>query len=215
MRTMRKVRKDSILHGLPSAQRAQVDKWLFDKGMTYEVVAEACGRWFGVKVSKSSVGRYYERQMSRRAGKVSGGAGARPRGRDEAMDAGEEVGGWAREMCIGMLEGRGKAEMEEVYQKTLKWMANWALEELKWPEPEDADVKLALRVLRILIAARLETHDAARVRLQWDRWETKAARECLKHLRFTNSDLRAGGRGTGECCPGSRKRRVLCVTTET
>jgi Protein of unknown function (DUF3486) len=59
---MRKVRKDSKLHGLPKEQRAMVDKWLFDKGLTYQEVSEACLQMFGLKVSRSSVGRYHERE---------------------------------------------------------------------------------------------------------------------------------------------------------
>jgi hypothetical protein len=193
---MRKIRKDSILHGLPLAQRAMVDKWLFDKGMTYQAVAEGCGRMFGVKVSKSSVGRYYECQMLRRAAGVSEGVGkcvsesacTRP------MDAGEELSGWAREMCIGMLEGRGTTDMEEAYQKTLARMTHWALEEMKWMAAGEGDLKGVLRVMRILIEARRERNERAMVELRRERFQMGAARECFRNLRFTNGDLRAEGR---------------------
>src|SRR5882762_9448725 len=56
-----KIRCDSKLRGLPEAQRVKVDAWLFEEGFTYEEVAAECLRQFGLKVSKSSVGRYYER----------------------------------------------------------------------------------------------------------------------------------------------------------
>ncbi len=52
----RKPRRDSKLHGLPKERRALVDKWLFDKGLTYQEVSAACLKMFGLKVSKSSVG---------------------------------------------------------------------------------------------------------------------------------------------------------------
>ena len=66
----RKLRKDSILGGLPPEQQAKVDKWLFDKGMTFERVAEACGKMFGVKIGKSSVGTVFSGEVQSADGKV-------------------------------------------------------------------------------------------------------------------------------------------------
>src|SRR6266566_2019698 len=65
----RKIRCDSKLRGLPEAQRVKVDAWLFEEGRTYEEVVEGCLREFGLKVSKSSVGRYYERVSADRFAK--------------------------------------------------------------------------------------------------------------------------------------------------
>src|SRR5258706_15486411 len=62
----RKIRCDSKLHGLPVEQRVRVDAWLFEEGWTYEEVVEGCLREFGLKVSKSGVGRYYERTSADR-----------------------------------------------------------------------------------------------------------------------------------------------------
>src|SRR5260221_12115412 len=62
----RRIRCDSKLQGLPKAQRLMVDVWLFEEGFTYEEVAGECLRQFGLQVSKSSVGRYYERVSSDR-----------------------------------------------------------------------------------------------------------------------------------------------------
>src|SRR6266404_985185 len=62
----RRIRCDSKLRGLPEAQRVKVDVWLFEEGFTYEEVAGECLRQFGLQVSKSSVGRYYERVSSDR-----------------------------------------------------------------------------------------------------------------------------------------------------
>lgn len=105
-----------------------VDKWLFDKGMTYQAVAEGCGTMFGVKVSKSSVGRYYERELAGRVRKqVSGGVSKRV-----SEKAGEEVSGWRGRCARGLLEGRGTPDKEEAYQRTLARLTSWALEELKW-----------------------------------------------------------------------------------
>src|SRR6267378_6775318 len=62
----RRIRCDSKLRGLPAGQRVKVDAWLFEEGFTYEEVVEMCLREFGLKVSRSSVGRYYERTSADR-----------------------------------------------------------------------------------------------------------------------------------------------------
>src|SRR5260221_6942735 len=62
----RRIRCDCKLRGLPAAQRVKVDAWLFEEGFTYEEVAGECLRQFGLKVSRSSVGRYYERTSADR-----------------------------------------------------------------------------------------------------------------------------------------------------
>src|SRR5258708_39551803 len=64
------MRCDLKLKGLPEVQRGKVDAWLFEDGFTYEEVVEGCLREFGLKVSKSSVGRYYERISADRFAKV-------------------------------------------------------------------------------------------------------------------------------------------------
>src|SRR5258708_24349841 len=66
----RKIRCDSKLRGLPTELRVKVDAWLFEEGFTYEEVAAKCLRQFGLKVNKSSVGRYYERISADRFAKV-------------------------------------------------------------------------------------------------------------------------------------------------
>jgi hypothetical protein len=175
---MRKARKDSKLHGLAREQRAMVDKWLFDKGLTYQAVSEACLQMFGLKVSKSSVGRYHERELRGKVRKkreeCRKGAGS-----GVSVMADEEVGGWAREMCIGMLAGRGTSGTEEAYQKTLVHMTKWALEEMRWPVEDERDLKGVLRVMRILISARREKNEADMMKLAWRKFETKSARQCL------------------------------------
>jgi hypothetical protein len=175
---MRKVRKDSKLHGLAGEQRALVDKWLFDKGLTYQQVSEACLQMFGLKVSRSSVGRYHERtargKVKRVSGRVSKCAGG---------EADGEIGGWAREMCIGMLTGRGTPETGQAYHKTLARMTSWALEEMRWPVEDERDIKTVLRFMRILISARRERNEATMVALARRKFEMRAARECVKHFR--------------------------------
>jgi hypothetical protein len=183
---MRKVRKDSKLHGLPKEQRAMVNKWLFDKGLTYQQVSEACFTMFGLKVSRSSVGRYYEREARGKVRRM------KDEGRKEVSGwvsgkADKEVGGWARQMCIGMLTGRG--ETEGAYQKTLARMTTWALAEMQWPVEDERDLKGVLRMMRILISARREKNEAMMVELARRKFETRAVKECVKHWRLMNGDL--------------------------
>src|SRR5713101_6943402 len=66
----RRIRCDSKLRGLPAGQRVKVDAWLFEENWTYEEVVTGCLREFGLQVSKSSVGRYYERISADRFAKV-------------------------------------------------------------------------------------------------------------------------------------------------
>jgi hypothetical protein len=181
--TMRKVRKDSKLHGLAKEQRALVDKWLFDKGLTYQAVAEACLQMFGLKVSRSSVGRYHERQG---ASALALGKVKRVSGRVGKCAGGEvdgEVGGWSREMCVGMLAGRGTPGTGEAYQKTLAWMTTWALEEMQWPVEDERDIKTVLRFMRILISARRERNEADMMKLAREKFEIRATKECVKHFK--------------------------------
>ncbi len=152
---MRKVRKDSKLHGLAKKQRAMVDKWLFDKGLTYQEVSEACLQMFGLKVSKSSVGRYHERQAQ---GKVR-------RKKDEGRKG---------------VNGEKTRTLEENYQECLRLMTKWALEELQWPVENERDIKTVLRFMRILISARRERNEADMTKLAWEKFEMKAARQCLR-----------------------------------
>src|SRR5262245_55633536 len=57
-------RSDAKLGNLPSEQRTKVDKWLFATGMPYAQVAEACHRFLGVQVSRSSVAAYHDKVMA-------------------------------------------------------------------------------------------------------------------------------------------------------
>jgi hypothetical protein len=158
----RKARSDSKLHGLGKEQRALVDKWLFDKGLTYQAVSEACLQMFGLKVSKSSVGRYHERELRQKVRRVSGKARE-----------------WVKE--------RKALTAEQMYQETLGRMVKWALEEIQWPVEDERDVKGVLRVMRILISARRERNEADMAKLAREKFEMKAGRQCL-HLMLKRKE---------------------------
>src|SRR5882757_7023503 len=153
----RKMRCDCKLKGLPEAQRVIVDGWLFDEGRTYVEVVEGCLREFGLKVSKSSVGRYYERKSADRFAKIQ---------REKRMALEPEL------------------SPAEAYKELLRRIAVLAWEEMDQPL-EDINHKLVVRLVRVLIAARREKHMETRVRVERRKIENWLAREVLRHWRRT------------------------------
>src|SRR5260221_509467 len=154
----RKIRCDCKLRGLPEAQRVKVDAWLFEEDWTYEEVAEGCLREFGLKVSKSSVGRYCERISADRFAKVQ------------------------REKRMAL---EPKLSPAEAYKELLRRIAVLAWEEMDQPL-EDINHKVVVRLVRVLIAARREKHMATRVWVERRKVENWLARECLRHWRREN-----------------------------
>src|SRR6267142_4283036 len=151
----RKMRCDCKLRGLPEAQRFVVDAWLFEEGWTYEEVARMCLREFGLKVSKSSVGRYYERVSADRFAKIQ------------------------REKRMAL---EPKLSPSEAYEVLLRRIAVLAWEEMDQPL-EDINHKVVVRLVRVLIAARREKHQETRVWVERMKAENRLARECLRHWR--------------------------------
>ncbi len=151
----RKIRCDSKLQGLLAAQRVKVDAWLFEEGRTYEQVVEGCLREFGLRVSKSSVGRYYECTSADRFAKMQ-------------QDKWEER--------------QPKLSPSEAYEVLLKRIAVLAWEEMDQPL-EEINHKAVVRLVRVLIAARREKHMETRVWVERRKAENWMARECLRHWR--------------------------------
>ena len=151
----RKIRCDSKLRGLPEAQRVKVDAWLFEEDWTYEDVVSGCLREFGLRVSKSSVGRYYERISADRFEEKK---------RQERM----------------ALEP--KLRPAEAYKELLRRIAVLAWEEMDQPL-EDINHKVVVRLVRVLLAARREKHMATRVWVERMKAENWMAREVLRHWR--------------------------------
>jgi len=150
----REIRCDSKLRGLPEAQRVIVDAWLFDEGRTYEEVVEGCLSEFGLQVSKSSVGRYYERMSADRFAK----------GREKRMALEPEL------------------SPAEAYKELLQRIAVLAWEEMDQPL-EDINHKVVVRLVRVLLAARREKHMETRVWVERRKAENWLAREVLRHWR--------------------------------
>jgi hypothetical protein len=142
---------------LPVEQRLRVDAWLFEEGRTYEEVVEGCLSKFGLKVSRSSVGRYCERISADRFAKVQ---------REKRM---------ALEPVLSPAEA---------YKVLLKRIAELALEEMDQPL-EEINHKVVVRLMRVLIAARREKHMETRVWVERRKVENWLARECLRHWRRT------------------------------
>ncbi len=153
----RRIRCDCKLQGLAKAQRLMVDAWLFGEGLTYNEVVEGCLREFGLKVSKSSVGRYYERVSADRFAKVQ-------------REKWEEM--------------QPKLSPAEAYKELLRRITVLAWEEMDQPLA-DINHKLVVRLVRVLIAARREKHMETRVWVERRKVESWLARECLRHWRRT------------------------------
>ncbi len=153
----RKIRCDSKLQGLPIEQRVKVDSWLFEEGRTYEEVVGMCLSEFGLQVSKSSVGRYYERISANRFRRIQ---------REKRMALEPEL------------------SPAEAYQELLRRIAVLAWEEMDQPL-EDINHKVVVRLVRVLLAARREKHMATRVWVERRKVENWLARECLRHWRRT------------------------------
>src|SRR6266478_9649734 len=151
----RKIRCDSKLRGLPVAQRVKVDAWLFEEGFTYEEVVEGCLREFRLQVSKSSVGRYYERTSADRFAEKK---------RKERMALEPEL------------------SPAEAYEVLLQRIGTIALELM---DEEVVNSKVVVMLARVLLAARREKHMATRVWVEGRKAENWMARECLRHWRRT------------------------------
>src|SRR5260221_14469834 len=131
----RKIRCDSKLWGLPVEQRLRVDAWLFEDGFTYKEVVEVCLSEFGLRVNKSSVGRYYERTSADRFAEIQ------------------------RQKRMALLPELSPAE---AYEVLLRRIAVLAWEEMDQPL-EEINHKVVVRLVRVLLAAGREKHRATRV----------------------------------------------------
>jgi hypothetical protein len=188
------------LHGLAEEQRAMVDKWLFDKSLTYQEVSQACREMFGLQVSRSSVGRYHEREAR---GKVrrKKGASARAPWKARGMNGEERNRVTEGRQSLHPIVGT----LEENYQESLKRMASWALEEMQWPVADERDVKTVLRFMRVLIAARRERNEAMMAEVARKKFEMKAARECL-HVMIRKKTMATDGTDFTEQKSGRQRR---------
>jgi hypothetical protein len=166
----RKPRKDSKLHNLPPEHRARVDKWLFDKGLTYQQVADGCFKLFSLKISRSSVARYHERESrqriatSQRAGRLRPLSRFRPLATPPPQPTARSLEAGFQELLARMT----KRALDLATYLTLEW--------------DDAASKEMLQITRVLIAARKERTDGMLAALQRKRFEMWAAKECLRYL---------------------------------
>ena len=171
----RKTRKDSKIEALPAGQRAKVNGWLFDKGLTYAQVAQACGEMFGLRISKSSVGRYYERET-------------RARMEERRQEEAERRSALEMEVFAAL-------PREQRYQCLLERIAVLTLDLTNRVEPEEKlDERAICSFTRILIEARHERNQAERVVLDWTRFRVSAS---MKRLYRLNRRVNGGKRLTG------------------
>jgi hypothetical protein len=146
------------LEGLPREQRGQVDGWLFDKGLAYREVAAACFSVLGVRISKSSVARYYERRM---------------RGRVRAQKLKQQ-----RELPPSV-EIKEFGDGHEVLVERLTEMA-WDYMDRQWDE-ERWSVRRLVRLVKLVLAAKREAIDRERLQVERDTFELKLAKRVIRH----------------------------------
>ena len=164
----RKPRKVSKLHGLPPDQGARVDKWLFDKGMTYQQVADGCRKLFGLTISQSSVGRYFSTESRRKMAERA----EHKTNRTHTTDA-----------AARMASSERQATHEERWQELLARMTRRALDlatylTLEW---DDEASKEMLRITKVLISARRERTDGILAQLAREKFELWAAKEVYRY----------------------------------
>ena len=137
---------------------------MFDKGLTYAQVAKACRDMFGLKVSRSSVGRYFERTMQSRFYQQL---------REERLKQ------FAKERAEFAAMSGG-----EKYRALFERLAEVAVDMLNRVEPRNRrQVKAICALVKVLIAARLDESMKVRAEVERARFEIWAARQCLEHLR--------------------------------
>ena len=178
----RKPRKDSKLYNLPADQRARVDKWLFDKGMTYRQVADGCRKLFGLKISTSSVGRYFGAESSRRMG--------------------EKTKTFNSQHSTLNAQLRKPASAEARWQELLARMTRRALDlatylTLEWDDEASREM---LQITKVLISARRERTDGLMAQLARDKFELWAAKEVYKYYVTTLK---------GDSLQGQRKEKTF------
>jgi hypothetical protein len=157
----KKPRSNSILHGLTAEQRERVDYWLFEENVSYEEMVDRCRKILEVKVSRSSVRRYYERGcVARRLEEV-----ACPGGERKKLAAG--------------LGSQAEEEFSIAVGLASKAAANEAIK----PE-EHGDLKRLNEVMRMTIAARREVNERKRIELQAERTAQHGRKVALLEKRF-------------------------------
>jgi hypothetical protein len=148
-----KARSDSILSGLPPEQQAKVKTWLFDENLSFAGVAGRCKTELGVEVGKTSVIRYYRRELSRH--RLDAALGRRKGGPDPtaggANDCYKELVAMAGEMALESARGELDAEKRRAFVECTK----------------------------LMISARREGNYARRVDLARERFEFDAATACV------------------------------------
>ena len=158
---------NSIVHGLPAEQRERVDLWLFEENVSFAEVAHRCQQLMNVKLSSSSVQRYYRRACVQR--RLEGAA--EPEGE--------------RKKLAATLENHAEKEFSIAVGMASQLAADEAI------KPENhADIKRLNEVMRMTIAARREVNERNRVELHRrkvalaeKRFQFNAAIECFEHER--------------------------------
>lgn len=155
---MSKGRNDSPLDQMPKHQQDALEDWLFEEGIDYAAAMERLHMDFGIKTSKSSLGRFYKRVEKRRTlDKIT-----------EAAKVAQNV------------QERFEAEKTDLYPVILKMVGQIAFEQSV--NGKQMDPEIVYNFTKLLIAGRKEELRAEMITLQKQRFEFDAAKACLKKL---------------------------------
>lgn len=199
----RKPRSNSVLDRLSGEQKERLQVWLGEENRSYEEVRRLVATEFGVVTSRSALSRYFRRSAGYTESGVLGlGFGV-------GTDGAEELAGWRElpEEASRKIEGAALARARHL-----------AFRALASREP---DVKLAERMIRIVVAIERRRVELQRVELLARRVEILQ----MANGRLPNDEglaAREGERGRGmenaggqlaseEGQPGEAKRDVIAV----
>jgi hypothetical protein len=149
--TTDKPRSDSILYGLTAEQQARVKQWLFDENLPFAKVAELCASELKVAVGKTSVVRYFRRELSVR--------------RLEARM--KRSGG-----------ENGARSVDDCYRDLMAEAGELALESVRG-ELDEQKTRAFVQCTRLVLAGRREGNQSRRAALAEEKFEFDIATACL------------------------------------
>jgi hypothetical protein len=151
--TSGKPRCNSKLHSLPAAQRAMVDRWLFEENKSVREAARLCGNELGLKVGRTSVMRYYQREKLSRT---------------------------LRESAQTLAASQPPGSAEQEFQGLLA-LARSMARVCAADENDPNKRRMFVDCLKLLISSRREGHEALRASTTREKFEFDAATACLLH----------------------------------
>lgn len=150
---MTKPGRNSTLDRLTPEQQARLNQWLFQEKRTYKEVTERCQSELGMRLSRSVVGRYFNREWARwELKRVAGATGS--------CSAHEDA--------------------ERKFTEALARLTDYLLEQSRNLD-SDRNCRVVKELTSLLIAARREQSQALRAATKREEFEIDIATACLVH----------------------------------